>query len=286
MIQVYIVDAFTSEMFQGNPAGVVILDEAISEERMQMLAKEINHAETAFLLKSNNPDYNYQVRYFTPSTEVDFCGHATVGLSWIVGSEIKDLETLKISTNIGIVSIDLLSTNNKLESVMMEQLPPQFKPFSGSIEEIFNLLGIDYLEYDEKSPVFYGYTGNWDLFIPVKTKKALEKAIPKLELLKKHNLKHRVTSVHLFTFDISSPYLLYTRNFGPAVGINEDYVTGSANGALCAYLAEKDMIKEKEFTILQGNIDIRCGEIKVMINDNKIRLGGKAIKVMSGNLKF
>src|SRR5579875_2264708 len=87
-IAVYHVDAFTSDAFGGNPAGVIPDASQLTVEEMQKIANELNLPESAFLLPSNNPAADFRVRYFTPTEEINFCGHATVRSSWLLATEL------------------------------------------------------------------------------------------------------------------------------------------------------------------------------------------------------
>lgn len=99
-------DAFTDQAFGGNPAGVVPEAAILEEEEMQLAAREFNLSETAFLSPSGSENADFRVRYFTPSCEIDFCGHATLSAAWIMASELDWLRhsrEIRFETNIGIV---------------------------------------------------------------------------------------------------------------------------------------------------------------------------------------
>lgn len=87
--RVYQVDSFTREKFSGNPAGVVYHADGLTERQMQQLARELNNSETAFIFTGQKPDYDVEVRYFTPTTEVPICGHATIAAHYVRAIEEK-----------------------------------------------------------------------------------------------------------------------------------------------------------------------------------------------------
>lgn len=127
-IRVYHVDAFTTEKFCGNTAGVVPDADNLSEVEMQSIAKELNLPETAFLLPSNNEDIDYKVKYFTPTEEINFCGHATVGLTWLLATEFslaEKKEGIVLETNIGRVPVVWHKENGKVIDVEMTQATPK-----------------------------------------------------------------------------------------------------------------------------------------------------------------
>ncbi len=108
-LQIFIVDAFTNQQFKGNPAGVVFYEDVLSKSEMIKIAKELNQTETAFILKPNDKTTHVKVRYFTVTQEIDFCGHATIALAWILGTKfdfVKDKKSLILNTNVGLIPID------------------------------------------------------------------------------------------------------------------------------------------------------------------------------------
>jgi trans-2,3-dihydro-3-hydroxyanthranilate isomerase len=116
------------------------------------------------------------------------------------------------------------------------------------------------------------YTGNWHLIVPVKTNQAIDSASPKWDQLALLNKKHSICTTHLFTFDAKPGYNLYTRDFAPAIGIPEDPVTGSANGALAGYLVLEGILSKNEthqLTISQGDGINRAGTLIVTIQPNE-----------------
>ncbi len=296
-IQVYHVDAFTDQIFGGNAAGVVPEAVGLNEHDMQKIARELNLSETAFLFPSNDRNYDYVVRYFTPSREIDFCGHATVGLSWVMAMEYGWMEKasqIRLKTNIGIVPVEWSMQEKKLNSVVMTQVAPKTKQFKVDKEEICRVVGINPMDIDDKYPIKLAYTGNWHLLIPVKNSKAIDASVPIFEELKDLNLKLDVVTTHLFSFNsFDERYKIYTRDFTPAIGIAEDPVTGAANGALAGYLVLENILDPKidhEFTIGQGHAAGRPRELTIKIIAGKtnptIKVGGKAIISINGTINL
>ncbi len=294
-IKLFTVDAFTDKMFKGNPAGVVILEEKIDDEKMQLIAKELNLSETAFLLPSKNPNSDFNIRYFTPTNEIDFCGHATIAVSWILGMEydyINKVKQLKLQTNIGVVPIDWDIINDKLNAVVMKQVEPKMKAYDEEIEEVLKYLNLSYDDIDIRYKIKYAYTGNWHLLIPVKTRDIIMSCHPDFSKLKDHNKLRSISTTHLFTFDTKDNNdLLLTRDFAPAVGVDEDPVTGSANGALAGYLVlEKIVDENNQFYIKQVNSLNRYGQlmIRTEVVDKKVKVyvGGKAVIVIKGEISL
>lgn len=295
-IDVYHVDAFTNQSFGGNAAGVVPNAEGLTVGEMQKIARELNLSETAFIVPTDNDHADVRVRYFTPSNEIDFCGHATVGLSWILATEygwMNQAETIKLETNIGIVPVKWIVNENKLQSVIMTQVPPKVKEVDLHTNLISALIGIPEEQIEERYPVKIAFTGNWHLLVPVKSRKAIDMAVPNFDKLGAMNKQWGISTTHLFTFEQDEDYFIYTRDFAPAVGITEDPVTGSANGALAGYLILENLIKLEEiqsFKIGQGHAMGRPGTVDVFIKKSEegpvIQIGGQAVTTIKGVLSF
>lgn len=296
-IQVYHVDAFTNEPFGGNPAGVVPDATQITEDEMQKIARELNLSETAFLVTTEDEDVDFRVRYFTPTQEIDFCGHATLAAAWTMATEhgwLDRANSIYFKTNIGVVPIDFIKKGGELQSVIMTQAKPQVKDIETDIETISKLIGIPATEVDTSYSIKLGFTGNWHLLIPIKTRMAIDAALPNMDLLKDHNKTRGICTTHLFTFDSGeADWKLYTRDFAPAVGIAEDPVTGSANGALAGYLLLENILDsaiDHDFLIGQGQACGRPGQlhIKTLSNENGpvIQVGGSAVCTIKGTLRL
>lgn len=292
-VQVYQVDAFTNQAFGGNAAGVVPNADGLSEMEMQKIARELNQSETAFVLKTDREDADVKIRYFTPSSEIDFCGHATIGLSWILATEYgwKDsAKEIRLETNVGVVPVKWTLLEDNLESVIMTQVAPRVKAINVDVSFISRLIGVAYEDIDNRYPIKLAYTGNWHLLVPIKTKQAVDAALPLLDELGAFNREHQASTTHLFTFDSDTDAKLYTRDFAPAVGIAEDPVTGSANGALAGYLALEKIVEIEKYKIDQGHSVGRPGSLEITVQYNEsspiISVGGKAVPVLSGILSF
>lgn len=289
-LKVYYVDSFTTEIFKGNPAAVIIYENNLSIETMKKVAQELNLSETVFAKKTKKQNI-FIVRYFTKTHEIDFCGHATLALAWILGANYNFIELvdyLTFKTNIGKIIINWEVTKNKLNKVFMKQVSPIIKPFTGSTLELCSILGIDINDINNNFPIRLAYTGNWDLLVPVKSFEIVKKIYPNMKKLKEHNLNYKVTSTHIFSFLGGE---IVTRNFGPAVGIDEDPVTGSTTGALAGYfLFEKILPWDNHyFVVKQINSFNRDGLLDVKIKANKklsIYVGGSAVCSLVGYLNI
>ncbi|MCA1031483.1 PhzF family phenazine biosynthesis protein [Bacillus timonensis] len=293
-IKVFHVDAFTSEPFGGNPAGVVLDGDKLSVAEMQKVASELNLPESVFMLKTNHPEADVKVRYFTPKEEIDFCGHATVGLAWILAEKLgwtEKMDTVKFETNIGLVPVKWNKENGLLQSVEMTQITPKVKEIEINLEHLSSMIGIPAYEINDQFPIKLANTGNWHLIVPIKNQRAIDSAKPRLDELSEFNRLHNVSTTHLFTFETTeSGYDVYTRDFAPAVGIPEDPVTGSANGAMAGYFALEEILekdKTHHLTIAQGHAFGRPGTLYASIEPGPIiKIAGSAVITIEGILQL
>ncbi len=292
-MRLFIVDAFTDKPFTGNQAGVVVLEDGdeVSTQTMQSLAAELRYSETAFVRKSEvDGDTDFELLYFTPVSEIELCGHATIASF----SVLRHLgmatagHVYRASTKAGIMEITVES-----DIVMMEQGEPQCgEPLSADeITQIAKLLGIDTEEIgDERfallpAPVT---TGLWDLMIPVRHKATLFSITPDFDGIEEYSRANEIVSFHVFTLD-ENRALANCRDFAPLYGIPEESATGTANGALIYYLFDRGIVEaEKTYKIIQGETMNRASEIhaKVSLKGNMYRasVGGKAKIIAEGNL--
>lgn len=295
---IYQVDAFSDVPFGGNPAGVVL--DAIGLNHIQMLkiAREMNLSETAFIFPLNNNVADYEVRFFTPTQEVDLCGHATIASFFALASKsmITGRDTVKIvkqKTKAGILPVELYFKDSKIHSVMMTQAKPKFLFNVENICELADIMGLNAGDIG-----IDGYflipqavsTGLTDIMLPVKSLSALKAINPNYDKLAQYSNKLNIIGVHAFTLETEEESsTLACRNFGPAAGIDEEAATGTSNGALGAYLVKNDVLKfENNLTIIceQGYYMQRPSKIIVKLegckDDLTVKVGGSAIIVSSG----
>ncbi len=275
-IEVWQVDAFTTEPFGGNPAGVVPDARSLDAAVMQKIAREMNLSETAFVLPAAasgrgaaDGDYDVEVRFFTPATEVDLCGHATIATFFALALRNRlpashpgeagqwgargheGAALLRQRTRAGVLPVQVLFEKGRPVQVMMAQVPPvsRGEPGEEVQRELAACLGAkpDLLRAEPRATPEIVSTGLWDLIVPVvdrRTLWSLEPGFPRLARLCRHL---GVISVHCFTFDAidtgnGGELAVHCRDFAPAVGINEESATGTASGALGGYLALRGLI--------------------------------------------
>ena len=271
------VNAFTDSINGGNPAGVVLNSPDLTDRQMAFLTKQLNVSETAFVFSSKKVDY--KLRFFSPEIEVDLCGHATIATFFTMGVEkfFKRNVTIVQETKAGILPVEIIFSEEKVERVMMTQAKPILKDIQIDISEIADALKISVNEIDNSFPNQIVSTGLFTLPICIKTFKILESIKPNFIKIKNICKKLNVGSFHLFTFDTIEPISIYhARNLAPIYSINEDPVTGTANGAVCYYLVKNNIIREKTLICEQGDIVNRPGRVFVEIINNIVKVGGRA----------
>ena len=275
-----IVNAFTDSINGGNPAGVVLNSPDMTDKQMASISKQLNVSETAFVFPSNKADF--KIRFFSPSIEVDLCGHATIGTFYAMAVEgffpntKNSVVTQETKAGILPVSIEFFEDRN-INRVMMTQEKPILKDISLNIFEIADSLNISEDNIDSSLPKQAVSTGLFTLPICIKTFEILKSIKPDFDKIKKICEKFDLGSFHLFTFQtLEARSIYHSRNFPPVYGINEDPVTGTANGAVCSYLLLNKIIHENNLICEQGDIISRPGRVFVEINKDSVIVGGKA----------
>ena len=281
------VNAFTDSIHGGNPAGVVLNSPELTEKQMKLISKILNVSETAFVFPSNKADF--KVRFFSPELEVDLCGHATIATFFTMAEEsvfTQNKISLTQETNAGILSVDILLKDGVCEKVMMMQSTPVIKDIELNIKDIAESLNIKRSEIDDSLPKQIVSTGLFTLPVCVKSFTILKKMKPNFEQIKKICKKWGVGSYHVFTFEtIEQSSIYHARNFAPCYGINEDPVTGTANGAVSSYLIKNRIIKGNKLVCEQGDIMGRSGRVFVEIDDDIVKVGGRAKLVEEREIK-
>ena len=276
----YIVDAFTREVFGGNPAGVVLVEGDFPADRlMQQVAAELRYSETAFV-QQNGPT-EFSVRYFTPAGEVDLCGHATIATFGVLCREgiVPDGAVCMNHTLAG----DLEVTVGPL--VMMQMAAPL------AIDKLLDAIRLhDIMAGPSKPqwpdmPVEVISTGLPDIIVPVANVDALNALSPDMAALTGLSRELGVVGVHAFAL-ADDDYTAHVRNFAPLYDIPEESATGTANGALTHYLQRRGLITAPaECRFLQGEAMGRPSVITTALDkDGSIRVGGQSRIIAVGDL--
>lgn len=285
--RIYQVDAFTQTKFHGNPAGVVPNADGLTGEQMQRIARELNNSETAFIFSATSPGYDVEVRFFTPTTEVPLCGHATIAAHYVRAIEGAAVAGRVIQkTKAGLLPVDIVPQPQGYSIVMTQSTPKIEAPFAPStVQKIVAALGIKPSDVRPDCPVAIASAGHSKIMVGIWSNKQLHSLKPNLDALAAISAEVGCNGYYVFTLNPGEEVLVHGRMFAPAIGIAEDPVTGNANGPLGAYLVHYGVCKDLEtetqlsFSILQGEAIQRDGGMRV---DVTIENGVPALVQITG----
>ena len=261
-ISIFQVDAFTDQPFRGNPAAVCLLDTAREAAWMQSVANEMNLSETAFLVPEKD---GYCLRWFTPKAEVKLCGHATLASAHVLFEQklLPLSATARFYTASGLLSANYRADNGMIELDFPATPVVASEPPAGLVEA----LGV--------TPIFVG-RGDDDYLVEVASEVEVRGATPDFACL----LGVACRGIIVTAASASPEYDFISRFFAPAVGVNEDPVTGSAHCRLVPYWQAK--WGKDQFTSYQASQ--RGGVLRLAAVGNRIRIAGKAVSVFKGEL--
>jgi len=257
-ISIYQIDAFASKLFEGNPAAVCPLDKWLPDKVMQSIAAENNLSETAFFTPRGD---GFHIRWFTPVSEVDLCGHATLAAAYVLFKILGyKKDRIEFNSKSGILAV---TKDDGWLTMDFPAQPPVSCAIPKEIVTAFHIPPIECLRSEDYIAVF-------------EREIDIELANPDLELLKKLDLRGVIITAK------STRYDFVARFFAPKYGIPEDPVTGSAYTQLTPYWAAK--IGLKKFSVKQ--MSSRGGELTCEIVDDRVFISGKAIKFLEGRIKI
>jgi PhzF family phenazine biosynthesis protein len=255
-IPIYQVDAFSSEVFSGNPAAVCPLPHWLDVRSMQLIARENNLSETAFFVIERD---HYRIRWFTPVEEVDLCGHATLASAFIIFTELDpEISNVLFDSRSGPLRVE--RTGEMLSLDFPSQPPSECDPPA----ELVKGLGMKPAAVLKSS----------DYFVVFDHEDDIRSLRPNMALLKKVDLRGVIVTAPGIRSDFVS------RFFAPRLGIDEDPVTGSAHCALTPYWASR--LGKKDLHALQ--VSERGGELFCHDMGERVFISGRAVKYMQGNI--
>lgn len=263
-VPAFVVDAFTSELFRGNPAAVVVLTHPASEQWMQQVAAEFNLAETAFLVAEASG--RWRLRWFTPTTEVPLCGHATLASAHVLWNELGHAqETLTFNTRSG----DLTATRR--DSRIALDFPATPVSLSSLERDVIESLGLN--------PVEIAVTAQ-DLLIEVDSVREVRLYQPDIDVIERLPWRAlMLTARNNGGADAEVDFV--SRFFAPSLGIPEDPVTGAMHCALTPYWAER-LGKSQ---MLAEQCSARGGLLQLEHRGTRVILAGEAVTFMRGELQ-
>ena len=284
------VDVFTDQVFGGNPLAVFPDSGLLDESSYLPIAREMNLSETTFVYPPKNSKANFRVRIFTPGKEIPFAGHPTLGTAhilWETGRVPQESNSVVLEMDAGLIQV-----SRKQETLFMEQPLPVFGNTVDSIATVAEALSIDLNEIDTRFPLQVVSTGFPALYVPLKKLSAIQNVEPNLPALRK--VLGEVDMIYVFTAETqNSSSTVHSRAFAPFIGIPEDPATGSAGGALGAYLVRHRVIENLDASaiIIEQGIEMNRPST-LLVNVEKtgqeidsIQVGGQAITVLEGTLR-
>jgi len=257
-IPIYQVDAFTNRVFSGNPAAVCPLETWLDNDLMQAIAQENNLSETAFFVRG---EHGYQIRWFTPETEVDLCGHATLASGFVIFNYYHKQDRLvSFSSRSGDLTVE------RKDDLLALNFPSQPPSLCNAPRALLDGLGKQPLEVLSSEDYVVVFPNEEDII----------NLRPDFEKLKKIDLRGVIVTAKGNKADFVS------RFFAPRVGINEDPVTGSAHCALTPYWAKK----LNKNVLRAHQVSSRGGELFCKDLDDRVEIAGHAALFMEGTISI
>jgi trans-2,3-dihydro-3-hydroxyanthranilate isomerase len=299
------VDVFTDKPFGGNPLAVFPEAEGITSIEMQQLAREMNLSETTFVLSTQEPGADFKVRIFTPAREMPFAGHPVVGTHWVLAhlgrvALREPVTEVNFELGVGVLPADLEVLGGQVERVVMTQDRPRFLDVVEDVTHLATGLGLSSEGIGKTGlPVQVVSTGAPQMMVPVGSLsevEALETGRLNIPALNHACETLAAECVMVFTLETSRPNAtVHMRMFAPLLGVLEDPATGSAAGALGAYLVHHRAVPVTEGTTHiigeQGAELGRPSTLYVEVDSSgdeisAVRVGGKVVPVAEGVVRF
>jgi PhzF family phenazine biosynthesis protein len=265
-----VVDAFTAEPFRGNPAGICVLPSRVSDAWMQSVAIEMNHAETAFLVKRSD---GYDLRWFTPGGEVDLCGHATLASAHYLWetAQLAGEAQARFHTRSGLLTAErlLLGGGPWIEL----DFPSQPAASTDTSADFAGMLGA--------KPVFVG-RNRMDFLVEMEDESTVRSLAPDLKQIESLSNAENVRGIIVTAAGTDGDADIVSRCFYPRFRIDEDPVTGSAHCALAPYWMER--LGKQELVAYQASA--RGGWLRLRLAGDRVKLRGQAVTTLRGELAY
>jgi trans-2,3-dihydro-3-hydroxyanthranilate isomerase len=304
LLQFYQTDVFTSEPFGGNPLAVFPDPGELTEREFQQIAREMNLSETVFVLPPTDTRAVAKIRIFTPSQEIPFAGHPILGTFYVLGT-LKRLPLQEPVTKVfyechlGVFPLELIVLKGQIEQVMMSHPSPEFLEVVSQMETLFELakaLGVQKAQIvDSPFPVEIVSTGLPVLIVPIRTLTAIKSMEVNHSAVREICARLGTNGIMVYTtMTLEESATVHTRMFADPIGVPEDPATGSASGALGAYLVKNGVVEvgpTTEVVIEQGYEIDRPSRILVQVFSDddiiqEIKVGGQVVMVAEGKMMY
>jgi PhzF family phenazine biosynthesis protein len=274
-IQVHQIDAFTRVKFTGNPAGVVLDADGLTDAEMLAIARELNNADTAFVLKADGADHDLRVRFFTPRMEAAFVGHASVAAHYVLSAATGGTRRLRQKSRAGVVEVDIRGSDAQRRIAIRQSAPPLGREVNDRERlAVMDALALASADLDLQCPVKIVGTGSTRLMVGVRGPEQLRQLKPDVSRLT--TLSAQLGAQGFFVFTLAPELrdvLVESRMFCPALGIAEDPVSGNAHGMLGVYLARHGLLgpaaPKMHFAGAQGHHVNRPGRVEVELEQHE-----------------
>ncbi len=286
-VRIFQVDAFTTRMFTGNPAGVVLDAQHLAEAELQAIARELRGGDTAFVLPPDGADHDLRLRFFTPRAETAFVGHATIAVHAVRAALGLPMCRRQKQRN-GIIETGLLSGSQAARYFFSQPPPPLHGAFEGDkLRAVLEALGLEADELDPRCPAIVAGERGSRALIAVRDGAVLARLRPELAQLATLSATGCPPGYFVFTRAPAVPDCdTEARMFCPAIGIDEDPVSGNAHALLAMHLYTLGLLPDRQgriaFTGRQGHHMSRPGEVGVRLEMEdglvrRVRIDGTAV---------
>jgi PhzF family phenazine biosynthesis protein len=267
-VQVHQVDAFTRAPFTGNPAGVVLNADGLSDTEMLSIARELNNADTAFVMSRDGNDHDVRVRFFTPRMEAGFVGHATVAAHYVLSRRHEAPRRARQKSKAGIVDVEIRGVDDERRIAVRQTRPPLGRELNDRERlAVLDALALASDDLDVRCPIRIVGASSTRLMVGVRGHEQLKQLKPDPNRLT--TLSAQLGAAGYFVFALQpegSEHLTESRMFCPALGIPEDPVSGNAHALLGVYLAEHKLLSGSAFSGAQGHFVHRSGRVDVELD--------------------
>ena len=263
-LEINVIDAFTDSVFKGNPAAVIITENWLADNLMQSIASENNLSETAFLVKSDT--HSYAIRWFSPITEIAFCGHATLASAYVLFEKLTDANVLRFSAKaVGELSV-IKTESGHFQMDFPNTMPEKVAAIPDALVRGLSIKPVEV--YQNNQAYFVVYPAENDVLKVTRNNEALKELAP--------------YDVVVTAESTSKNYDFISRYFWPANGGDEDPVTGSIHTGLAPLWAER--LNKKALVAYQASS--RGGVLNCTVKGDRVLISGQAVQYLKGRISL
>jgi trans-2,3-dihydro-3-hydroxyanthranilate isomerase len=300
----YQADVFTTLPFGGNPIAVIPDAQGLADQELQRIAREMNLSESVFVFPPTESAAAAKIRIFTPTQEIPFAGHPVIGAFYVLGKLKRiplhePLTRVLQECNIGLFPIELHVRNGEITRVVMSQPKPEFISSVDAIEDLYEVakaLGLSKSFISGANlPIQVVSTGLPVMIVPIRSLTAVRSILPNATAINELCARHGANGMMVFTtITVEELSTVHTRMFASPIGVMEDPATGSASGALGAYLVHHGVVEVRPVTDIiaeQGYEMDRPSLIHIQVESDddeiqRVTVGGQAVMMIEGTLRF